>query len=396
MTMQPGGPWIVGEGFPDTVATVFEAGDTIINQQGLFVYSGAPGPGNLIFSVASAAGTDQFGNNYGAGVNAGNQAGAHLAISAAGDMLIANAADEPVLFIYHGDGSVRLYNPAGIAAGNLVTVISPAAGSDSAGNPYGAGFTSATPGSYQININSGYIFFGSQNPLTTIAEPGDVTITDSEAASSPPGLSVAAPSGVTGQTAQLQLFGQSEDGTSGPQASLLVETGSSASSLNLFPSGGVLQAFIENSLDGNNYDLGRKTVYTTGTQTIGSTTQATVTGLSVPVAPGKYRFHATLLFKGLAANTAYLTMGGSCTASAFNAMIFYGDANNFTRQQTTLGSNTGLGSYTLSATGTYICYIDGNITVSAAGTLTVNAAASANANTFQTQAGCLLEIHPDN
>jgi hypothetical protein len=34
---------------------------------GLFVYSGTPAFGNLIFSIAAVAGTDQFGNSYLAG-----------------------------------------------------------------------------------------------------------------------------------------------------------------------------------------------------------------------------------------------------------------------------------------------------------------------------------------
>lgn len=46
------------------------AGDTIINPTGLFVYSGTPAAGNLIFSIVNAAGTDQFGNATQAGATA--------------------------------------------------------------------------------------------------------------------------------------------------------------------------------------------------------------------------------------------------------------------------------------------------------------------------------------
>lgn len=45
-----------------------EAGGTIINQQGLFVYSSTPAAGNLIASIASVAGVDNFGNAYEAGM----------------------------------------------------------------------------------------------------------------------------------------------------------------------------------------------------------------------------------------------------------------------------------------------------------------------------------------
>jgi len=45
-------------------ATVLHAGNTIINPNGIFTYSGPPALGNLIFSSAPAAGTDDFGNAY--------------------------------------------------------------------------------------------------------------------------------------------------------------------------------------------------------------------------------------------------------------------------------------------------------------------------------------------
>ena len=51
-------------GWQTEVAIQLQAGNTIINQSGTFVYSGPPAAGNLIFSAAPAAGTDQFGNAY--------------------------------------------------------------------------------------------------------------------------------------------------------------------------------------------------------------------------------------------------------------------------------------------------------------------------------------------
>jgi hypothetical protein len=54
----------VGQGFPDTVASVFQAGDTLINQAGLFIYNGFPAHGNLLLSIASASGTDGFLNPF--------------------------------------------------------------------------------------------------------------------------------------------------------------------------------------------------------------------------------------------------------------------------------------------------------------------------------------------
>src|SRR5260370_29932643 len=48
-------------------AATFIGNDFIINTSGAFFYSGAPAAGNLVASIAPAAGTDAFGNNYLAG-----------------------------------------------------------------------------------------------------------------------------------------------------------------------------------------------------------------------------------------------------------------------------------------------------------------------------------------
>ena len=51
-----------------TIRGTFQGTDFVINANGAFFYSGTPAAGNLIASVATAAGTDAFGNNYVAGV----------------------------------------------------------------------------------------------------------------------------------------------------------------------------------------------------------------------------------------------------------------------------------------------------------------------------------------
>lgn len=47
----------------------FQAGDTVINTSGEFVYSAAPALGDLIAAIANAAGTDTFTNAYPAGIS---------------------------------------------------------------------------------------------------------------------------------------------------------------------------------------------------------------------------------------------------------------------------------------------------------------------------------------
>jgi hypothetical protein len=57
-------------GWQTQIAVQIQAGNTIINPDGIFTYSGTPAAGNLIFSSASAAGTDSFGNAYDEGATA--------------------------------------------------------------------------------------------------------------------------------------------------------------------------------------------------------------------------------------------------------------------------------------------------------------------------------------
>jgi|SRR5882724_6065631 len=54
-------------GWQNAFAVIFQAGNTIINPQGMFVYSSSPAFGNLVASSAGTAGTDKFGNPYAAG-----------------------------------------------------------------------------------------------------------------------------------------------------------------------------------------------------------------------------------------------------------------------------------------------------------------------------------------
>lgn len=51
-----------------TIRGTFNGTDFIMNSSGLFIYSGTPALGNLLISLAPAAGTDSFGNAYEQGI----------------------------------------------------------------------------------------------------------------------------------------------------------------------------------------------------------------------------------------------------------------------------------------------------------------------------------------
>ena len=95
------------------VAVTLQAGDTIINPSGNFVYSAAPAAGDLIASIAPASGTDQFGNVYeqgivGYAVIAGTTYGLRLGISTV------NGSPTPAFFLDHvsGTGTAPSASPA--------------------------------------------------------------------------------------------------------------------------------------------------------------------------------------------------------------------------------------------------------------------------------------------
>jgi hypothetical protein len=130
---------------------------------------------------------------------------------------------------------------------------------------------------------------------------------------------------------------------------------------------------------------------------INSTGQTTLTGLSVNADVGQYAFRAHVRFIGDAANTAYCTMGGTAGNNFFQADITYmGPGQQVVKEQSTLGTNTGLNSAALVNGDFYKCDIEGLIGITSAGTVTVNGAASANIDTWQALTGSYLMVWPVN
>ncbi len=173
MTMQPGGPWIVGEGFPDVVAQIFEAGNTIINSSGFFVYSGTPANGNLIFSIAQAAGTDQFGNTYPAGetwfgttFQAEQSGQARLKLDQFGNILVFNPSGALIYIVAPSGDGWFLYADTGSATqGALIASATPVAGTDQFGNGYKAGLTVYSSNTQYVNITAGTVRLNNPSAL---------------------------------------------------------------------------------------------------------------------------------------------------------------------------------------------------------------------------------------
>ena len=78
-------------GWQTTIATVFQAGNTIINRIGAFVYEGKPGNGNLIASITNVSGeaTPPYTNDILAGITSyGTNNTSFFAVSLQGSTLI--------------------------------------------------------------------------------------------------------------------------------------------------------------------------------------------------------------------------------------------------------------------------------------------------------------------
>lgn len=161
-------------GWQNVFASILEAGNTtVINAAGIFVYAGNPALGNLIVSIATAAGVDPYGNVYPQGLNVtqGQISGNDYIINAAG------------IFIYSGTP----------AAGNLIISMAGAAGVDAFGNAYPEGIdvklgtisgTTISSSSFMgtdfiINANGIWMYSGTPafgNLTTALVNPNGTTI----------------------------------------------------------------------------------------------------------------------------------------------------------------------------------------------------------------------------
>jgi hypothetical protein len=68
-------------GWNNQVVQLLVISEAATGYSGIFIYTPAPGPGNLLISIASVAGTDPYGNYYPAGFNDSAPGGSQAAIN---------------------------------------------------------------------------------------------------------------------------------------------------------------------------------------------------------------------------------------------------------------------------------------------------------------------------
>lgn len=159
-----------------TIRGTFAGTNFEINTSGAFFYSGAPTLGNLIVSIASAAGTDAHGNAYPQGINVTTGTISGTTISGS---TITGTTFDGTNFEINATGA--FFYSGTPALGNLVTSITPGSttsGTDAHGNTYYGGVTSYTPNgsggaTTAVALQSGAVLLGPPaNFFSPFPQPG--------------------------------------------------------------------------------------------------------------------------------------------------------------------------------------------------------------------------------
>ena len=217
------------------------AGDTIINQNGVFVYNGSPAHGNLKASIAGSSGTDPYGNAY--------------------------------------IDNIVAYNVSGVGTGGFAQI----AANPSTGLPF---LVLAPPSLTHVSanpqVNAGSINAGAVN------EQAQINVTSGF--ESTPG---------SGGAAVLQLVSRANDSTLVSLAKLSADdiefsTGGNTVDATVNATDGSFQYIDNLAGDGNTYKAGHFATRMATNQQITSTTPVVITSMAWPVAVGP-AYHLTIM-----------------------------------------------------------------------------------------------------
>lgn len=346
-------PWgVVGPGFPDSVVNVFQAGNTLINASGLFVYSGAPGPANPpVLSVTSPGVTqDPFGQ----------------AVLPGGLAIYGPSGQDIFLGISPATGhSVLEYLSGAAIEGSAAFLVSAVSGA-------GAGqFIEVVLEGPALNVvgvrDSMVLQMASSNQGgTTLAEAIFTYLSDAQ---------------VSSAILNVNNLGLGLFNTAAP-AAVIGRAG-------LFASAGNLD-FISGS-DGNKYATGRLTLPAAG-QLISATGLTALTGLSATLQPGTYEIHAEIKYTGNQAGGAPVAqLIGTAGVGAFSfTYIINGASPVYTSQAFSASVN----GPALTSGGKGNLIIDGVVVIAVGVVINVSMATTVAADTFSVLSSSYLRVCP--
>jgi hypothetical protein len=278
--------------------------------------------------------------------------------------MVWNTSSFQLLIISAGGGFTGLFVYSPIpGAGNLIASIAAQAGTDPYGNPYKAGIASYGAGGAFSLLQAGVLELGA----AFMATPSVFNV-----------------GGVLGTNAALGI-------TSGAGT----EGGATPSALTLGDSGTGLQASVQSGSDGTVYQLGENVMLTTAAQTITSTSNTGVTGLSQHVAAGgTYVFEGIYRVKQGVANTGQL-LGFTGPAASQVVWYFWGAAPGGSLVMIAPSVYGVLASEPITfgaANAEAYNFFTGFATFTAGGTFQGAAAVGTPGNSFTIQPGCIMKV----
>jgi hypothetical protein len=314
----------------------FHAGNSVLTENGFYLYNGTPESGNLpVLVIANGSSTvDPFGGSY-----------------LPNDILV-----DSIPYIFMGpqsNGSYIQIAPNGPAGAFT------ALGTGDASEVQPSQFTAVISGTG-----------GARTLVTTLISPQ-----------------------FTGKYALVQVSSQSEDNATQGAYAVIGSTSGNELLVGDTSSGATVAEI--NSTDGNVYDIRHLTHYATG-QTLSSTSPVAIAGFSHAMKPGIYEVRVRVYGGAtVAAGTHTLTFAFSGTATGIvNAIFWQPQAANAAPTQATLmgqALTAGMTSPTHVNTGAW-AEIDAVITVTVAGTLTMTGLVSVAADTYQINAGSYMKV----
>jgi hypothetical protein len=283
--------------------------------------------------------------------------------------MVWNSSSFQLLIISAGGGFTGLFVYSPVPGhGNLIASIAAQVSTDPYGDTYQEGIVSYNPGASFVQLNDGGVI---------------MKLTGGTPSVIPAAMQVALAG--TGQSLQIS------SGTVGADGGSLLLLNDSAVSTGPFGPG--LQ--VTDGADGNTYDTERITLVTTTTVPINSTANTVITGLSKPVAAGKYFFRGIFRSKqGIVDVVQKIGFQGP----ANNQCVWFYNQSNTTN--TTLSEWTGVASLTTVGAGyggasntNYLEYW-GTVNFTAAGTFSAVAAEGTAGDSFEIDPGSIMEIGP--
>lgn len=375
----------------------------------ILIYSGTPALGNLIASFSGAAGTDTPGNSYSKGFNFGVWSSTtgdpenHFGIDASGNLYVANANDDTVIFVSTSDGALFLYNSTGTT---LQAALASTAGTIG-GTAYDAGLTLygqaeqwKSGASFEV-LNA---FATAETNGSGSSEYIQFTVVGAQAAT-------------YNDSVGIYLASSPEGGPLGAQGGLVYFNTSQAQTTALtWGIGGILDAnfagadqtmTLQNT--GNNivaidassqqWDIQTLHLITTGAHSVTSTTLTTISGLSATLAAGTYRFRG-IFFLNNSSNTsggARIAINNSGAISVFQGMARMSWSSSLSLYG---WSANGSDTYQFTtaafpiANGTYYVEVDGVVEFTAAGTFNVQAAEATSGDSYSFAELSFIDIMP--